>query len=322
MSQLAMFVSGLPQHRVTTLTREHASAVADVVGEMELSYFGRSETNPPEIIGMLNAPELRGTQGTAGVWSQGRLVAVLLAYDALEHEQGLFLDVFVRLAGDRRQIIDRMLLAARTYADSLSARHDCWLKSDNFVGDTDMVAALAADGYHQHREYLRMRIDFTGPPLVPTLPPGLQASPMTDADWPAIHAVLTRAFRDHYDSHPLPLDLFQAGLDRAVNDMQMWRLIYDGADLVGVRISSTRYAPHGLGYVDSLGVLPQYRGRGIATYLLRDAFAMDQRAGMVGTALHCDATNLTGATRLYEAVGLREDQRYTAWRARIGHPAR
>lgn len=314
-----MFVSGLPGQRVAPLTHVHAGAVADVIREMELSYFGRSETNPPEIVGMLNAPELRGTQGTAGVWSRGRLVAVLLAYDALEHEAGLFLDVFVRQQANRRQLIDRLLVGARTYADSLVPRADSWLKSDNFAGDTDMAAAFAADGYHPHREYLRMRIDFRQAPVAPRLPAGVQVMPMTDSDWPAVHAVLTRAFRDHYDSHPLPLDLFQKGLDRAVADMQMWRLIFAGADLVGVRISSTRYAPHGLGYVDSLGVLPEFRGRGIATYLLRDAFDMDHRAGMAGTALHCDATNLTGATRLYEAVGMREDQRYTAWRARMVH---
>lgn len=317
MAHLAMFVSRVPGLRVTALTPEHAHAVAEVVRDMELTYFGRSETNDAEVIGTLNAPELQGTRGTAGLWSQGQLEAVLLAYDALEHERGVFVDLFVRQGPGRDHLIERLLVAARSYGDALHPGADCWLKTESFAGDAEVVSALTADGYDRHRVYLRMRLDFTATPAAPRVPSGLHIEPMDDSRWPAVHSVLTSAFRDHYDSHPLPLDLFQRGLDRAANDVGMWRLVYEGPDLVAVRISSTRYAPHGLGYVDSLGVLAQHRQRGIATYLLRDAFAMDHAAGMRGTALHCDATNLTGATRLYEGVGMRQDQHYTAWRSRF-----
>ena len=49
--------------------------------------------------------------------------------------------------------------------------------------------------------------------------------------------------------------------------------------------------------------------------LLRDAFHRDAGLGFTGTALHCDATNPTGATQLYESVGMQRDQYYLAWRA-------
>jgi len=64
-----------------------------------------------------------------------------------------------------------------------------------------------------------------------------------------------------------------------------------------------------------LSVLREYRGRGVAKFLLRDAFHRDAGLGFTGTALHCDATNPTGATQLYESVGMQRDQYYLAWRA-------
>ena len=37
-------------------------------------------------------------------------------------------------------------------------------------------------------------------------------------------------------------------------------------------MGSNRFAVHGLGYVESLAVLREYRGRGIARHLLDEAF--------------------------------------------------
>lgn len=311
-----MFVSGLPGLRVSPLHREHAPDLCQLVRGMELRFFGRSETNVPEILGTLAAPELDGTRGTAGVWDGEELVATLLAYDALEHEKGVFLDLFLGPVR-RGEITSRLVQAARDYATSLGPDRDCWLKVESFGGDHETAGVLADEGFHQHRVYLRMRRDFTHPPTLGALPAGLTVAPMTDDRWPEIHSVLTEAFRDHYDSHALPLDLFQRSLDRESTDLRLWRLVYDGQSLVGVRISSNRYAPHGLGYVESLGVLASHRGRGIATFLLHEAFTTDFAAGLTGTSLHCDATNLTGATRLYESVGMRRDQHYDAWRTRF-----
>jgi GNAT superfamily N-acetyltransferase len=140
---------------------------------------------------------------------------------------------------------------------------------------------------------------------------------MTGRDWPRVHRTITEAFRDHYDVHPVPLATFQLRFDHETTDLGQWRLVFDGDDLVGVGISSNRYAAAGMGYVDTLAVLRSARGRGIGTYLLRRSFLDDQARGMSGTALHCDAANLTGATRLYESVGMATDQHYDAWRARL-----
>lgn len=317
MAHLAMFVNGLPGLRVTELRRENAQALSDLVRDIELQYFGDSQTNPSEIAGYLQAPDLHRGRGTAGLWEDGELVAALLAFDGLTHEQAVFLDMYVGPTRDREPTIARLLAAGSEYARHLSSAPGAWLKADNFAGDEQVRAALTDDGYEPHRVYQRMRLDFETPQAPAALPAGLSARAMTPQDWPNIHAVVTDAFRDHYDSHPLPLELFKAHHDAETTTFDRWRLVFDGDDLVAVGIGSDRYAAYNLGYVDTLAVLRTHRGRGIATWLLRDAFAADFTAGRTGTALHCDAENLTGATRLYAAVGMRADQRYDAWQRLI-----
>lgn len=317
-AHLVMFVNRLPGLRVTELTRANAGDLVGLVAGMETQFFGQSQTNLPEIVGTLAAPELRGRRGTAGVWDEGRLVAALLAYDALEHEQALALDLFAAPGQRRTEIVRRLLAGARAYASALGASAGDWLKVETFGGDDALAREVSEDGFVQHRIYLRMRRDFVGPLEPAVLPDALSTRVMSAGDWPDIHQLVTRAFRDHYDFHPLPLDLVVRQYDTETTDYARWQLVFDADALVGIGISSNRYAEHALGYVDTLAVLRSARGRGIATFLLHNAFAEDRARGLRGTALHCDATNPTGATRLYQAVGMHRDQHYDAWRAPLG----
>ncbi|WP_185444683.1 hypothetical protein [Kribbella qitaiheensis] len=56
------------------------------------------------------------------------------------------------------------------------------------------------------------------------------------------------------------------------------------------------------------------RGRGLATFLLKDAFAIDSAAGLGGTILHVDSSNPTPAVQLYLGVGMRPTVVSDVWR--------
>jgi ribosomal protein S18 acetylase RimI-like enzyme len=70
---------------------------------------------------------------------------------------------------------------------------------------------------------------------------------------------------------------------------------------------SNRYAAEGAGYVASIGVLREHRSRGLARALLQARLADDAARGFERTLLHVDSESPTGATRLYEGVGMRVD---------------
>ena len=60
-----------------------------------------------------------------------------------------------------------------------------------------------------------------------------------------------------------------------------------------------------MGWVGTLGVRRPWRKRGLGEAFLKHAFQEFKRLGKLRAGLMVDGLNLTGATRLYEKVGLR-----------------
>jgi ribosomal protein S18 acetylase RimI-like enzyme len=82
-------------------------------------------------------------------------------------------------------------------------------------------------------------------------------------------------------------------------------------------MGSNRYAEERYGYIASIGVLREHRSKGLAKVLLMDAFNRDLRMGNIGTILHGDSSNPTGAMKLYENVGMVQDRAYVAYRKSV-----
>ena len=72
------------------------------------------------------------------------------------------------------------------------------------------------------------------------------------------------------------------------------------------------------GWVSYIGVLASFRGRGIGEALLRGAFAMFAGRGLPRVTLSVDAENATGATALYERVGMHVVNGYDQWEKALG----
>ncbi|HRY10965.1 MAG: GNAT family N-acetyltransferase [Actinobacteria bacterium] len=319
MSNLAMKVTGLPPGlRATQVDDPHVPAVTALLTAKEMAFFGRSDSNDKETLGALRAPELHGARGTTAVWQDQELIAVLLAYEDFERCRDLYLDMFIHpLAAHRQELASALLAAAAAYAREYDVPPQAWLKMESFHGDEQIEAALHAAGYRTHRVYQRMRLDFAAPPASPTPPAGVTVRTMREEDWHDMYEVVQSSFLDHYDFHPRTFEVFKRDALDETSDPGQWRLAFDGGTCIGVCMGSNRYAAHRLGYVETLGVLRAYRRRGVAQFLLRDAFHRDAALGFAGTSLHCDATNPTGATQLYEGLGLRRDQAYNAWRIEL-----
>lgn len=92
----------------------------------------------------------------------------------------------------------------------------------------------------------------------------------------------------------------------------MWLVTVEGAP-AGIWIVGDSHPDAGEGYVAILGILPEFRGRGLARLLLRTAFVRDRDLGRVATRLGVDAENTTGAVRLYEGVGMTSVLVREAW---------
>ena len=174
---------------------------------------------------------------------------------------------------------------------------------------------FTANGYREVRRFELMRIRFDGPRPEPAEMPGFEVRRFQAGDERAVYEAHIAAFADHWGEGTETYEDFvhHVYADPAF-DPELWQLAFDGdtlAGYVGARVESEE--DPSLGYVGLLGVLAPYRRRGIGEALLRRTFQALYARGKMGCDLHVDADSLTGATRLYERVGMTAYPRFATW---------
>jgi mycothiol synthase len=178
---------------------------------------------------------------------------------------------------------------------------------------------LEGMGMRLRRFFIEMRIDFDGPVPLPVFPDGITLRTIVPgADDAGIWRAMDDAFRDHFGHVDGPEE---AGVARLRNwmadsgfDPSLWWMAVDGDEYAGnCWCLGSVEDDDRVGYVANLGVRQPWRGRGLAKAMLGHAFAEFQRRGRIAATLHVDAESLTGATKLYQSVGMRESDRFAAY---------
>jgi ribosomal protein S18 acetylase RimI-like enzyme len=178
------------------------------------------------------------------------------------------------------------------------------LRCGTLGADQAATALLRANGWEQERVFLRMVIDLATPEDPPAPPDGLILRTLRREEAAAFHAAKEDAFVDHWNFRPEPFDIFRRrAIDTDDFDPTLWWVVEDHGELAAVlRCTRKRFE---MGWVDTLAVRRAWRRRGLGELLLRTAFAEFARRGETHVGLGVDAENITGATRLYERVGMR-----------------
>jgi mycothiol synthase len=172
--------------------------------------------------------------------------------------------------------------------------HQFALGVDTFARDL-----LTALGYVDVRHFYEMAIQLTERPDVDTAE--VETFRVEDAE--AFYEALDAAFQDHWEHHS---DGFESWWERQSSnpnfDPNVWFVIRGEGEVAAVARNEANR--NGGGYVGALGVRRAYRGRGYAKALLYHTFAEFWDRGLPRVTLGVDATNPTGATHLYESVGM------------------
>jgi mycothiol synthase len=162
---------------------------------------------------------------------------------------------------------------------------------------------LEARGYRFVRRFWRMAIDLQRHPPPPVWPDGIVPTRYLPRDERAIWAAIEEAFHDHWEYRPEPFEEWRRRtVERPGFDPTLWIVAKAGPDVAGVALA--REQPRG-GRIDTLAVRRAWRRRGLARAILLEAFGEFHRRGDRTVILSVDSENLTGATRLYEQVGMR-----------------
>lgn len=199
--------------------------------------------------------------------------------------------------------------------DTARRQHAPRVRVLSYAGE-DLTHAAKSRGYRLWRSNYTMRIELGDAiPDAPDLPPGIELRPYRHHDATHLRAGLNEAFANDPFFHEASEAHFREFYLHARGfDPSLWLLAWDNAELAGFVLAfPERAGDTNLGFVKELGVRPRWRGRGLGESLLRTAFRALHARGLRAIELGVDASNETGAVRLYERVGMRVERRGDNW---------
>lgn len=185
-----------------------------------------------------------------------------------------------------------------------------------YAHQREEVALLERRGYEIRRYYDELIRDLSQPSERPPIPNGITLVPADEARPGDELRVHNESFRDLWGSQPFT----QERWDQFRNEFYLpdaSYVAYDGDDPVG-HIFSTKY-PHDFedrgfthSWIESLGVVPSHRKRGLASALIAVSLEDFIEDGMEFAVLDVDSENPTGAYGIYEDQGFVLDRRSVA----------
>ncbi len=163
---------------------------------------------------------------------------------------------------------------------------------------------LEAAGYTRGHHYAEMEAELGDEPGPPRWPDGIAVRTFEiGRDAPACHALQNLAWAQYKTYEPMSFERWADLLREPDFDPSLWFLAEDGERLAGMCLCR-EYEDQA--WVTSLGVDPEYRGRGLGEALLRHAFARLRARGAARVGLSVSSRTTPSAWRVYEHVGMRD----------------
>ena len=176
-----------------------------------------------------------------------------------------------------------------------------------YTSEADHVVRRVYDqsGYRVIRHGYRMEVRLDGEAPAPEWPEGFAVRTMRPGEEERVYEAQMASFADTWMFAHESFDVWSHWfLKDPAFDPSLWFLAEAGDELAGISITRESENEPGLAWVRILGVLPEFRQRGLATALLRQTFGECASRGLERVGLGVDAENPTGAVRVYERAGM------------------
>jgi mycothiol synthase len=178
-------------------------------------------------------------------------------------------------------------------------------------------AGLERAGYSADRYFYRMSAPVTGTIPAPEIADGYQIRPLAgDSEVEGWVAAFNGAFAGHYDPPTMTVDDKRNQMTAAghLPDADLVLVSPDGR-IVGVGRNSREIIEEGQdkGWVNSIAIVPEHRGKGLGRALLLSSMAALKGAGFTRVHLSADTGNESGALELYQSAGFAVDSRLVVY---------
>ena len=184
--------------------------------------------------------------------------------------------------------------------------------------ETDHAAAdlFVGRGYRHVRSFWHMQRELPGDQIAASAPDGITLRMGSPDDERVMHDVIDEAFREHFGYEPQTFEHWQQWMRGSTGyDPTLCVLASAGDHPAGVSLNMT--SDDGIGWIGDLGVLAAFRRRGVARALLARSFLELAARGHHEVRLGVDTENTTGATHVYETVGMTVRRRYDVYEKQL-----
>jgi len=251
-----------------------------------------------------------------------KIVGYAFAWDRKPHAEiqaDSYVDPALADSGLEEALLDRIEERAVEHRTAASRADEVLIRAFTSPNAPPRIAALRSRGYEHVRTFCRMTIDLERPDTIPEprWPAGVTTREyVRGRDERAFDLAIQDSFSDHFGFvHEPHEEWVRRRVDQSGFDIGLWTLALDGDEPAGAVLA---YAPEGEGWVRELGVRSAWRGRGLGRALLLHTFILFARRGIKRVGLGVDMANTTGATQLYESVGMRVAFRHDLYEKRLG----
>jgi mycothiol synthase len=280
--------------------------VAAVVNALSRALYGAEDATADEVRFWFELPNL---EMLVLAMPDGRIAGYADLTDQAEHGR-FWIDLRVPPGERHDEVAGALLDALEVRARVIAA--DAVVKA--FVPSVDKLAVplLERRGFTLVRHSYRMVVDLDAESQRPSWPGNIMLRAFVPGkDDKAVYEAHQESFADQFESAPEPYPDWRVWAFHEPFDPQLWLLAYEGDEIAGVCLCRPEeQGDPEMGWVSVLAVRRHWRRRGLGLALLLHAFAEFRARGKRRVGLGVDASNPTGAVRLYERAGMSVARRY------------
>lgn len=313
---------------VRAAANDDAGQLARFIDACTLTHQGLSRSSESDILQRLHTNGSTPDRDSFVVSSkEGEVVGFAHVWRAADDDE---VQLFARThpEGVGRGVGARLLelceaRARMLFAEDLDTAGEKRLTTTSWARDARAPALLEQRGFAPIRHFLKMEIaadEVEG--LSPPWPGGVELRLLAEdgSDEQPLYKVWLDAFVDHFGSAPPDLAAFWHERREARRegpfrfDPSLWWIATDFGRIVGFSLCSESTAEESqVGRIAEIGVLPQWRARGLGYAMVLHSFRELKQRGAKTIVLDVDAENVTSALRLYVKAGMSPRPAFTIW---------
>jgi mycothiol synthase len=299
--------------RLQRPSQEDIEVVFQLILRSDIAEYGEPDTELSDLQHTWNLIDL-----DQDAWLMKDWGGEIIGYGALVPSRGeIRFEVYIEPEKADRQVMAALLSQcedrARRIAQEGPVAGHTFLAHVNL---RDKEVFLDA-GFAYVKSYYQMHIELQDTLKAPVWPEGVQVRiAVVGKDDKEIYQVVQTAFERPEDEQPSYEQWREHMIRPDTYDPALWFLAIAEDRIVGTCLG-IKYEMEG--WIRQFGVIPTWRGKGIATAMLRHAFGVFRERGYARVGLGMEADN-DRAMRLYERVGMQVLRQYDEYQ-KVYNPA-